>query len=330
MGLTNIFQKKQKTVVTERDLLLEFIASLELQNIPDIKLEYKDNDESNQSGSRINKTETVFGPFKSQYTDGKIIIPAINDCAMCAFLGALDWVYSDKSTRSFNNWFKDNICFFIDDVCKCEQVCVKSVSDKLLDINNELACQVINVCLPTKVEAMENLYDFFYICLAIDIIRGRIYDTFKVCSDVYSISKCRKIVNDFPISENTRSSDSTALNLAVAYWISYNAVYCKSTDFNRIKTFMYNKLAEYLGYTEIRYYDKYEAATFACLDKRLFDAENYLEIKDMCSTSREINYFLNLLSYIEMNDVYKSDFSKQIHSTAPLKLVLTSENYCVQ
>ena len=330
MGLADIFQKKQKIILTEKDLLLEFIASLELQNIPDIKLEYKDSDELNQSGSRSNKNETIFGPFKSQYTDGKIIIPAINDCAMCAFIGALDWIYSDKSTRSFNNWFEDNICFFIDDICKCNQLCVKSVSDKLLDVNNELACQVINVCMPTKVEAMEHLYDFFYICLAVDLIRGRVYDTFKVCSDIYDIRNCREIVNSFPIRENTKSSDSTALNLAVAYWISYNAIYSKSNDFNRIKSFMYNKLVEYLGYSGIRYYDKYEAATFACLDKRLFDIENYLEVRDMCSTNKEINYFLNLLSYIEMNDVYKSDFSKQIHGTTQLRIVLTSENYCVK
>lgn len=153
-------------------------------------------------------------------------------------------------------------------------------------------------------EVFKNL---LYKSIAIDIINGNICDTYNLYNK-YTVEVCRRALNEFPVHCDANNIDGRSINVAIAFYISYNALLADKFIDNSMNIYtIYELLLKKLNYKNIKILSMEDTCLYSGLSDKFFDIKYSCIVRNMVYSNKSAYKFINILKYLIINNItYKT------------------------
>lgn len=255
----------------------------------------------------------VEGPWDSSLREDWYIKPAIEyDLAIEAPLGLLRLMQTKWDNQLDELFCNNKLDWFITDIFLCNIQDVNQIASIIRKKHPELHSKALEI-KGDNYNLNELAYNrILYKCIATDIICGNIPDKYNLYLNKLDQTYCRKLLNEFPVHGNAQTKDGRTINVAVAFWISYNVLYHQEyikepNDWTEI----YKMLLDKLGYTGVEMLDIQTTAFTSGVNGNFFKIYYGETVYEMCKANKAATRFINLIKYLLINS---SNYTREIEA----------------
>lgn len=266
----------------------------------------------------------VEGPWDSSLREDWYVKPAIeHDMAMKASLGLLRLMQKKWSSQFDEIFCNDKLDWFVTDIFLCNINDTNKIANIIRNKHPELHSKALEI-RGNEYNVNELAYNrILYKCIATDIICGNIPDKYNLYLNKLDQTYCRKLLNEFPVHGNAQTKDGRTINVAVAFWISYNVLYYKGyikepNDWTEI----YKMLLDKLGYTGVKMIDIQTTAFTSGVSGNFFKRQYGEDVYKMCKANKAATRFLNLMKYLLINS---SNYTREIEIHTCIESIFFSQ-----